>query len=182
MLFLLLACTDPTPIVSGVQPRPVEAIAAKREAEALRASPTALDAAYKKPDGIYIDARYLCGRTYTAIRDEVETQLGALISERDLPEGGKELVFDRARAQVVEDTITMIEVPLPERLRRTEALAVLGFPPATGDYHPTSGGFRLLNVWGFRRIIFHRAEPGGEDIDRVEVWKGTTLDRRKEKP
>jgi hypothetical protein len=159
---------------------PVEEVTSKREAEALRASPAAIEARYQKAEGVYVDARYLTGRSYSAVREQVEAQLGPVLTEEELTgDGGKRVRFERGVAQVGDDTIYMLELPLPEHLRRTEALAVLGFPPATGEYQVTNKQFRLLNTWGFRRIIFHRVEAGSEEIDRVEVWKETPMDRLK---
>jgi hypothetical protein len=67
----------------------------------------------------------------------------------------------------------MVEVPLPEPMRRSDAMAVLGLPPPTREYQAFSMEFRLLNQWGFRRIRFIRVEPGSEDIAKVQAWKFT---------
>ncbi len=176
LLFLLLAlgpgCDGGEPVLSAVEPvRTPEQAAARRGAEELRASPAAIDAAYARAAGVFVDARYLGGRSYRAVRAEIEQQLGAVVEEREGAGGGREIVFERGTLRLQADTIQMVEVPLPEPVRRSEALALLGFPPATGDYKALSLEFRLLNNWGFRRIRLFRVERGSEDISRVQAWK-----------
>lgn len=179
MWWLIFACADPQPVVSGVSPSPTAA-AERREAAELRASPAAMDAAYTKEEGVYIDVRYLGGRSYTAIRDEVLNQLGAVLEEKPLSElEGSEIRFERGTLRVVSDTIYMLDLPLPAPVRRTEALSLLGFPPATRDYILTTLEFRLTNVWGFRRLRFFRTERDGEQIDRVQAWRFVPMEQQR---
>ena len=70
-----------------------------------------------------------------------------------------------------DDRIYMIDVPLPEPLRRTEALVVVGFPAAVRDDTDLALEYRISNAWGFRRIRLIRAARGAEDISRVECWR-----------
>ena len=57
-------------------------------------------------------------------------------------------------------------------MRRDQALALCGFPTtASLSWTPFSGEFRLVNVWGFRRVIFTRKERNSEDIVRVQAWR-----------
>ncbi|MDP2311595.1 MAG: hypothetical protein Q8P41_01715 [Pseudomonadota bacterium] len=172
LLAFLLACNDPEPVLRAVEaPASVEEVAERRAAAELRATPANIDATYEKPAGVYIDARHLGGRSYRSARAEVEQQLGAVIEEREVQGGAKEVVFERGTLRLAGDTIQMVDVPLPEPLRRTEALGVLGFPPATGEYQSLSLEFRLLNTWGFRRIRLYRTARGSEEIARVEAWR-----------
>ena len=65
----------------------------------------------------------------------------------------------------------MLAVPLPEARRRTEAPGGLGFPPTSRDYLAATIKFRLNHAWGFRRILFLKAERGGEEIKSVQAGK-----------
>ncbi|MES2637967.1 MAG: hypothetical protein V4850_00730 [Myxococcota bacterium] len=172
LLLLLLACDGPEPVLRAVDvPETVEQVAARRAAAELRVTPENIDATYVKPEGVYIDARHFGGRGYRSARAEVEQQLGAVIEEREAQAGAREIVFERGTLRLSGDTIQMIEVPLPEPVRRTEALGQLGFPPATDEYQSLSLEFRLLNAWGFRRIRLIRVARGAEEITRVQVWR-----------
>lgn len=172
MLLLLLACTTPTPVVQGIHPsETTEQITARRKQQELRASPQNLVVNYEKAEGVYIDVRYFGGKAYNDVRAALGEQLGALLSEKDLGEQGEEMSFERARLRMKDGKIYMLEVPLPEPLRRTEALGVLGFPPADREYMNLTLEFRLNNAWGFRRIRFLRAERDGEEISSVQAWK-----------
>lgn len=171
LLTCLLACDD-RPVLGAVEPPPtVEEVAARRAAAELRVTPANIDATYVKPEGVYIDARHFGGRSYRSARAEVEQQLGAVIEEREAAAGDREIVFERGTLRLSGDTIQMIEVPLPEPARRTEALGQLGFPPATDEYQSLSLEFRLLNAWGFRRIRLFRVARGAEEVTRVQVWR-----------
>lgn len=158
----------------------VAEVRAQREARARATTPAAVEAAYQKPAGVWIDARYLGGRRYASVRGEVEAQLGALVEERDLPEGqGTEHRFQRGNLRVDDDgAIYLVDVPLPEPMRRADALAALGFPPQlTRDYNVLTLEYRLTNVWGFRRLRFLRAQAGSEEVVRVEAWKASPGDQ-----
>lgn len=170
---LLAACTGDEPVVSGVKPRTVEEVKAKREGQAIAASPRALEVGYEKPEGVYIDVRFLGGRNYTAVRPEIEAQFGALLETDDLPEGqGVELAFTRGRLRTLDDTIYMLDIPLPEPMRRDEALRLLGFPDIVPHaYNVLTMEYRLTNVWDFRRLRFFRSDPDGDRVDRIEAWK-----------
>ena len=187
MIVLLwsLACGS-APVVSGVptpstgspqtspspDARPTEAqVTERRQRQALRASPENLIATYKKPEGVYVDARYFGGRNYEMVRDQLVAQLGALQDSEDLQWQGQEMTFELGSVRVKDGEIYMIEIPLPEELRRTDALAVLGFPPAARDYTDLTHEYRLNNAWGFRRIRFLKVAPGSEMIRTVQLWK-----------
>lgn len=176
VLIWLLACSGSEPVVSGVPDTPEE-VRTAREAKERRADPAEKAAVYQKAEGVYIDARYLGGRSYSAVRDELEAQLGAVTGEEDLGEDGKEIQFERGSLRVLNNEIYMLAIPLPEPLRRTEALGVLGFPATNQKYITTNTEFRLTNAWGFRRIRFFRVERDSEDIERVEIWKTTPKDQ-----
>ncbi|MFN7147103.1 MAG: hypothetical protein ACK4YP_25260, partial [Myxococcota bacterium] len=119
LLLLLAACGDPEPVLQAVTPpRTPEEVAEQRERAELRASPANLDASYTKAEGVYVDARYLGGRRYDAVRAEIEQQLGAVVEEREAPGGAREVVFERGSLRLSGGTIQMVDVPLPEPVRR----------------------------------------------------------------
>lgn len=171
-LLALLACGPPEPVVRAVKPVPtIEEVRAKREAEELRASPQVLEVGYTKPAGVYIDVAFLGGRRYDHVRAEVEDQFGVVKEEIDTALAEKEIRFQRGTLRTDSGVIVSFEIPLPELVRRSEALASLGFPAAdAGRYTDLTFEFRLNNLRGFRRIIFHRAERGGELIDRISAY------------
>lgn len=177
VLPLLLACGSDEPVLSGVAPPvPIPSIeAAEGTAEAAPAdgAEAAPDGptVYQRAEGVYVDARYLGGKRYREVRDEVAAQLGALQSAEDLPgDNGREMVFERGNLRLIDDQIILVEVPLPTPLRRTEALAILGFPPATGRYLILHREFRLNHVWGFRRLRMMRENRNSENVIRVQAW------------
>lgn len=177
LLLLLLACGDPEPVIQAVAPpRTPTQIAEERARAELRTSPANVEATYVKPEGVYVDARYLGGRQYDAVRAEIEQQLGAVLEDRPATEKAREIVFERGSLRVVDGAVQMVEVPLPEPVRRSEALALLGFPPATGEYKAFALEYRLLNEWGFRRLRFVRAARGSEEITSVQAWKFSEAD------
>lgn len=180
LTLLLLACGTDEPVVRAVPPaKTVEEVRQAREDAEIRASPYAIDMGYHKPEGVYVDVRYLGGRTYTIVRDAVTTQLGALASESTLPsEQGTELTFERGTLRVKDGRIVLVDVPLPEPMRRSEALRVTGFPDQVPrSWVLLSGEFRLTNSFDFRRIVFVRAAPESEDVVRVQAWKSGLTDR-----
>jgi hypothetical protein len=175
---LLLACGDPEPVLQAVEPARTPAqVAEARAAAELRTTPRNAEVTYTKAEGVYVDAFFLGGRRYDAVRAEIEHQLGALVEER--PGEGKivELLFERGTLRLHDGAVHMVEVPLPEPVRRTEALGLLGFPPAVQEYKSFALEFRLLNERGFRRIRLFRQERGSEDIVRVQAWKFADSDR-----
>lgn len=177
LILLVLACFTDEPVVSVVpDPDRVAAAREKRETEELRSSPQQIEAGYQKADGVWVDVRFLGGRSYTLVREHVARQLGALLEETTLPgDGGRELRFERATLRLAGDKIDMIDmidVPLPEPVRRSEALRITGFPDQVPrNWIALSGEFRLTNAFEFRRILFKRSAPGSEDIVSVQAWK-----------
>ena len=169
MILWMFACFSSGPVVQGVQD--AATVTAKRQAQEVKATPENLVVTYQKPAGVYVDVRYFGGKSYNAVRPQLAEQLGALLNDTDIGIQGSELNFERGLLRVKEDNIYMLEIPLPEPLRRTEALGVLGFPPANQDYLNTTLEFRLNNVWGFRRLRFLKAERGGEECNKVQAWK-----------
>lgn len=174
----LWGCAGPDPVIPAVTPKEtVEQVAERRKRQELRASPRNVEALYEKPEGVYVDVRYLGGRSWDGVREEVERQLGAVLGQAATPEGDEEVTLQRGTVRLRDGAIVMIDVTLPEPARRTEALVALGFPPTADAWQALALEYRLVNAWGFRRLRFVRAERGSEDIVRVQAWKTAPSDR-----
>ncbi|MCK6505107.1 hypothetical protein L6R53_17195 [Myxococcota bacterium] len=170
LTLLLIACGPEEPVLQGV---PAEPMLAGQPAAADLAGGTASDPTrpYARREGVVVDVHYLGGRSYTEHRDALADQLGALREVVDLPAGaGQRLDFERGTAQVLDDRIYMLRVPLPEPMRRSQALEVLGFPPYVGRYVTLHREYRLNNAWEFRRIRLRRASAEDELVTEVEAW------------
>ncbi len=173
---VLGGCSGTPAAPAVVQParQTPEDIARTRAKDELKHHPnTAAALVYAKPDGVYVDARYLGQQTYTVARGEIEAQLGALVSQTDLPPGqGQEIKLERGTLRVYNDRIYLVDVPLPEPVRRDQALGMCGFPVSAAlNWAEFSGEYRVLNQWGFRRVIFTRKARDSEDIVRVQAWR-----------
>lgn len=177
-LLLSVACSGDAPVVSGVTQEDVEKVTAERQAAEAKTRPEAVEQIYQKAPGVYVDVRFLSGRPYARVRDEIAAQLGDQQSTRDLGELGEERVFARGSVRVdVDGNIYMIEVPLPERVRRTDALTQVGLPVQVDRWQTLPMEFRLNNTFGLRRVIFTRATQGSEDVVRVQAWKYAPSER-----
>lgn len=177
LLSALLACADPEPVVRAVEPpRTAEEVKARREAQERRVNPRAAEGPYTKADGVYVDVRYFAGRRWDVVRGEAEKQLGAVLAESELPGGDREVRLERGTVRLRDGGIILLDVPLPEAMRRGEALAALGLPPTTDRWLALTLEFRLTNAWGFRRIRMERAGRDSEDVVRVEAWKVSPSD------
>jgi hypothetical protein len=167
-------CDGDEPVITPMtKPETPGEVRERREAAERRTNPDVVQADYRKADGVYIDVPLFGGRRYSAIRDEIEAQLGPVRGQKELSEGlGKELGFERATVRTLDDVIYLVDVPLPEPMRRDRAMLALGFPgPAPRGYTEYTLEFRANNVWEFRRLRFIRAAVGDEDVVRVECWK-----------
>ncbi len=164
------ACEPDEPVLPGI---PEEPILSDLPAPGEAAAPARRKAPkpYEKREDVYIDVRYLGGRSWSEARPIVERQFGSLESTRALPgEKGQEYVFPRGVLRVLDDRIYMIRVPLPEPLRRTDALVALGFPPQVDRWVVLHREYRLNHEWGFRRIRMKRHGRGDELVTEVEAW------------
>jgi hypothetical protein len=173
---LLLACSQEPAAPAVVEPpRPsVESLERKRKLSELKSRPnTAAALVYKKAEGVYVDARYLGQQSFSVARAEIEQQLGAVVEETELPPGqGQQIRLEKGTLRVQNDRIYLVDVALPEPMRRDQVLGFLGFPPTPNvSWTSFSGEFRLMNAWGFRRVIFSRKERNSEDIIRVQAWR-----------
>ena len=198
LLLTILACGSDDPVLTAVspadrapaagegsagseapanEPAAVKAVRERREAREKRASRAGMDAGYAKPKGVYVDALYFGGRDWVNAREEALRQFGSLTVEEALPDGARLYTHERGTLRVAEGRIQALDIPLPEPLRRSEALAVLNIPQVVDAYRPYVLEFRLLNVHGFRRIQLVRAARDSEDIVRVHAWKFLNRER-----
>jgi hypothetical protein len=172
--FHLLACWgSDEPLVRAVEPpRPTaEAIAEKRQREELRTSPRGVEINYQKPAGVYVDVHFLGGRKLTNVRDIVAEQLGSLLQEKAEDDGVRRLTFERGEVKLIDDELAVVDVPLPEPLRRSEALALLGFSPLADRYLALTFEFRVTQYQGFRRLVLHRVAREAEEVERITAYK-----------
>ncbi len=170
-LALVFACAgDDEPAVRAVRPPPptVEEVAAKREAEAIRASPRNLEVNYVKPEGVYVDAHFFGGRRWENVRDIVVEQLGATVEESTDAQGRTVRRFERGTLTLADDgDIEEIEVPLPEPMRRADAMVACGFSGLADRYLSFTYEYRVTQFQGFRRIVLHRVAKKDDMVDRV---------------
>lgn len=177
-----IGCGEPPAPVLSAMPAPasVDAVTAKRLEQERRTTPGAVDPGYARADGVYIDLRYFGGRSWDAARAEVERQFGPVMEETTpagAATGERDVRLLRGSIHLRDNRIQKMTVPLPEPVRRSEALALLGLPPFVGNYNSLALEFRLTNEWGFRRIRFLRTERGAEEIESVEALSFSADDR-----
>jgi len=172
VLLGLAACGPEEPVLQGV---PAEALLADQPSARQRAasadpSSRSPEEPYRKAEGVYVDVLYLGGASFRLNRDLLTDQLGALQGVEDLPDGAQRASFERGQVQVKDDTIYQISVPLPQPLRRSEALNALGFPAYVGRYVSLHREYRLNNTWGFRRLRLKRQSADNELVTEIEAW------------
>lgn len=172
ILLGLAGCGPEEPVLQGV---PTEALledqpsADQRATSADRVKRSSAEP-YLKPQGVYVDVLFLGGASFRLNRDVLADQLGSLLSVEDLPDSAQRARFERGHVQVKDDTIYLITVPLPQPLRRSEALNSLGFPGYVGRYVSLHREYRLNNTWGFRRLRLKRQSAEDELVTEIEAW------------
>ncbi len=165
-LLLALACGTGEPVLVGIPSEPLLETPATVAEEAAEPVP------YARPENVWVDVRHLCGRSYTSSRGEIGLQLGELQSSNELkPSEGRELQMTRGTLRVHDDRVYMMRIPLPEPMRRTDALIALGFPTQTPRYITIHREYRLNHAWGFRRVRLRRLDRLSELVTEVEVWR-----------
>ncbi len=174
----MLGCTDPEPVLRGVERQPV---LKPSTAQPATASDLA-EAGYELPAGVLVDIQHLTGRPLTEVRQALKEQLGELKSAAVLEDGkGEELVLERGRVRALDGRIYMLAFDLPEPMRRADVMRVMGLPPQVGESIPTHRDYRLNHERGFRRIRMFRQSRRNELVTGVEVWKwlpGEHVNRR----
>ena len=171
---LLSGCRQETPVLTGI---PEEALLQKTASAASRRDQLSEDlpdvgtVPYALPEGVYVDVSRLTSRPFRESRDEIGDQLGELVSTRTLHDGVTEMTFDRAVIRLIDDQIFMLRVSLPQPMRRSESLQLLGFPLFVDRYLAFHREFRLNHTWEFRRIRLKREAAGSELITEIEAWK-----------
>ena len=127
---------------------------------------------YQKKDGVYVDIRYLGGRSWMDAQPTLAEQLGNLQDSQDLPmRQGTRYIYDKGSVYIYEDQVYRIDLPLPEQLRRSAVLQILGFPEQVDKYLITHREYVLENEWEFRRIRMKRVGTDNELVKEVSAWK-----------
>lgn len=161
-------CTEPEPVLRGVGPAPL----LDGPAPAAAAPADAEPAPYERPPGVLVDIQFLTSRPLVESRTMLRDQLGALVQAEQLRSGwGERLTLERGAVQVLDGRIYMIEFPLPEPMRRDQAMRALGLPPQVNESIPTHRQYRLNNERGFRRILMERQSRNNELVVSIQAWK-----------
>lgn len=171
---LFLACSsNDTPTVRAVRPAPPtpEEVAEKRATEELRTSPRNLEVNYEKPAGVYIDAQFLGGRRWENVRTIVLDQMGSLLETTTDARGLEVKRLERGSITIDGDEIDEIVVPLPEPMRREQAMMACGFSGLADRYLSFTREYRVTQFQSFRRIILHRAGPNDDLVVKVTAQK-----------
>lgn len=173
-LAFAIACgTSDEPVVRAVAPPAptVDEIQARREAEALRTSPRNLEVNYVKPERVYVDVQFLGGRRWDNVRDILVDQLGALTAQERNAQGNEVMRLERGTITVVDGVIDVIAVPLPEPMRRADAMVACGFSGLADKYLAFTREYRVTQFQGFRRIVLRRVAPGDDLVDELTGYK-----------
>jgi len=127
---------------------------------------------YQKKEGIYVDVRYLGGRNWIDAQPTLAEQLGNLQDSQELPmRQGTRYIYDKGSVYIYEDQVYRIDLALPEELRRSQVLQILGFPEQVDKYLITHREYVLENEWEFRRIRMKRVGTDNELVNEVSAWK-----------
>ncbi len=180
VLLPILACGAPEPVLPVTAPTraAVEAVGERRAGQERRATRDAADGLrYVKPTGVYVDGPHLTGRSWEASREAIEAQLGPFKEQAVQSDGTTEVSFERGSVRVLDAKVVALLVPLPEPLRRTDALLAVGLAATTREYLAFTFEYRLINEQGFRRVRMMRTERDSEFVSRVELWRTTSVDR-----
>jgi hypothetical protein len=167
LLALHWGCGEPEPVLRGVGPEPLLGAPAPAPASAdTQPKP------YERPPGVLVDIQYLTSRPLIESRAVLRDQLGSLVQAEQLRSGwGERLTLERGAVQVLEGRVYMIEFPLPEPMRRDQAMRALGLPPQVNESIPTHRQYRLNNERGFRRILMERQSRRNELVVSIQAWK-----------
>lgn len=166
-LYLTIACSE-EPVLQAIDtPQILEAVpSADQRLQEKKEQP------YSKRDGVYVDVLYLGGLDWDNQQLALNTQLGELQQRTELPmQQGIEYVYDRGTIYVYDGRIYRMDVPLPEHMRRSNALQLLGFPEYVDKYLITHREYILENEWNFRRIRMMRESKENELVTLVSAWK-----------
>lgn len=127
---------------------------------------------YQKQEGVYVDVRYLGGRSWNDAQPTLSDQLGNLQDSIELPmRQGTHYLYEKGSVYIYEDKVYRIDLSLPEELRRSAVLQILGFPEQVDKYLITHREYVLENEWEFRRIRMKRVSTENELVNEVSAWK-----------
>ena len=127
---------------------------------------------YNKKEGVYVDVMYLGGRDWVISQPISFEQLGSLQETQELPmRQGIRYQYDNGSIFVYEGRVYRMDLILPELLRRSSVLQILGFPEQVDKYLITHREYILENEWAFRRIRMKRDSKDNELVKEVSAWK-----------
>jgi hypothetical protein len=127
---------------------------------------------YSTKEGVYVDVMYLGGRDWIISQPILLEQLGSLQETQELPmRQGIRYQYDNGSIFVYEGRIYRMDLMLPELLRRSSVLQILGFPEQVDKYLITHREYILENEWAFRRIRMKRDSKSNEFVKEVSAWK-----------
>ena len=127
---------------------------------------------YQKKEGVYVDVRYLGGRNWINAQPTLAKQLGNLQDSLELPmRQGIRYQYEKGSVYIYEEQVYRIDLALPEELRRSAVLQILGFPEQVDKYLITHREYVLENEWEFRRIRMKRVGTENELVKEVSAWK-----------
>lgn len=132
---------------------------------------------YQRKEGVYVDVMYLGGRDWVISQPILNDQLGDLQETQELPmRQGIHYRYDKGSVYVYEGRIYRMDIVLPELLRRSNCLQLLGFPEQVDKYLITHREYVLENDWEFRRIRMKRDSKDNELVKEVSAWKFSPQD------
>ena len=176
LLFALLACDPPDPVLSGIPEGPILAPLAPEAVDNERSESVQT---YVKPPEVHVDIRHLCGQQFDAVRADLIDQLGERQRVRVLDAvRGREIQYERGRVRVLDGVVYMMSVPLNEPMYRRVAFERTGFPAFSGAAIQLSGEYRITNEWDFRRIRMTRVARDAEMVNHVEAWRWLPRERQ----
>jgi hypothetical protein len=127
---------------------------------------------YVKPPGVFIDVLYLGNRSFEEAQGIIAEQMGNIQNTIEQPMGlGIRYEYEHGAIQVVDGKMYLFEIALPESMRRSQALQLLGFPEYVDKYLITHREYILENKWEFRRIRMIRDGKDNEFVHKILAWK-----------
>lgn len=184
LVLAAVACQRDEPVLLGVEPSASPGSTERDEVwgrleadEPTPTTPAQQAAAYRCPEGVAVDMRWLAGRRYDDISDLLQDQLGPELARRTLDaRRGEEITYQRGAVRLVRGVVYMLRVQLPEPLTRTDALLAVGFNANADHWRETHGEYRLSWAFGFTRFRLFRDQPGSDRVNVVEGWKSEPED------
>ncbi len=166
-LSVFYGCNE-EPVLTGIEPSSVLKDLPSAQERIENPTPTI----YQKKQGVYIDVLYLGGSDREMRQGILGAQLGNLQQSIELPmRQGIQYIYDKGSVYTFEGRIYRLDIELPEPLRRSQTLQLLGFPEQVDKYLITHREYVLENEWTYRRIRMKRQSKDNELVTSVSAWK-----------